>query len=303
MNPKTLIVGRELRACGDHVDLGYIFTRDPCFCQMLWLCTSLKIHQIFIPISTVFGSTSPMATTVVQHLAPSEGPPYFGSTQNQPTQSITSPLALKRDVLAELHYHKENEDGSPPHPTYVDKPETYNRPFETHQVKIRDVSGDEEKYTLDQHGFQIHRHQSAEKHFLDDAQIKSGYYEEVEQLLKSVYGFPLVIAASGSLERDWLTAYIALEQIASSSLITPFADSRPVPQPRIGSPAAPFRGFTSISRTRPRSPVCPTICRRMPKSCSRAGCRSSTSGDPSKRYSETHLPSPRPAPCQTRIWL
>ncbi|KAI8277991.1 hypothetical protein K4K60_006568 [Colletotrichum sp. SAR11_57] len=143
-----------------------------------------------------------MATTVIQHLAHSEGPPYFGSTQNQPTQSITSPLALKRDVLAELHYHKENEDGSPPHPTYVDKPETYNRPFETHQVKIRDVSGDEEKYTLDQHGFQIHRHQSAEKHFLDDAQIKSGYYKEVEQLLKSVTGANRIFIFDHTIRRQ-----------------------------------------------------------------------------------------------------
>ncbi|EQB54017.1 mechanosensitive ion channel [Colletotrichum gloeosporioides Cg-14] len=143
-----------------------------------------------------------MATTVVQHLALSEGQPYFGSTQNQPTQSITSPLALKRDVLAELHYHKENEDGSPPHPTYVDKPETYNRPFETHQVKIRDVSGDEEKYTLDQHGFQIHRQQSAEKHFLDDVQIKSGYYEEVEQLLKSVTGANRIFIFDHTIRRQ-----------------------------------------------------------------------------------------------------
>ncbi|KAH9232155.1 hypothetical protein K456DRAFT_1773099 [Colletotrichum gloeosporioides 23] len=83
-----------------------------------------------------------------------------------------------------------------------EKEETYNRPFETHQVKIRDVSGDEEKYTLDQHGFQIHRHQSAEKHFLDDAQIKSGYYEEVEQLLKSVTGANRIFIFDHTIRRQ-----------------------------------------------------------------------------------------------------
>lgn len=91
-----------------------------------------------------------------------------------------------KDVEALLNYHKDNEDGSPPHPTYVDRPETYERPSEVHKVLVRDVRGEEDKFTLDVNGFQFHKHTAHEKDFVDDAQIKDGYYKETEQLLKDV---------------------------------------------------------------------------------------------------------------------
>ena len=40
------------------------------------------------------------------------------------------------------------------------------------------------QYTLDSHGFQIYPHTATEKDFVDDEQIKAGYYPETEQLLK-----------------------------------------------------------------------------------------------------------------------
>lgn len=83
-----------------------------------------------------------------------------------------------------LNYHKPNEDGSPPHPTYVDRPETYNRPFESHPTTVKDVRGRENEYSLDSNGFQFYRHPSVEKDFVNDEQIKDQYYKEVEQLLK-----------------------------------------------------------------------------------------------------------------------
>lgn len=49
---------------------------------------------------------------------------------------------------------------------------------------ITDISGNESKYTLDSHGFQIYRHESKEKAFDDDEKIKAEYYLETEQLLK-----------------------------------------------------------------------------------------------------------------------
>ena len=52
---------------------------------------------------------------------------------------------------------------------------------------VTDISGDEDKYTLDSHGFQLYRHTSVEKDFRDDAQIKAQYYPEVEQLIKDAY--------------------------------------------------------------------------------------------------------------------
>jgi hypothetical protein len=90
------------------------------------------------------------------------------------------------DVKTTLNFFKDNEDGSAPRPTYVDKPETYERPFEKHSVTITDIRGDEDKYTLDSHGFQIVSHISEEKDFLDDKLIKEGYYKEVDELLKEV---------------------------------------------------------------------------------------------------------------------
>jgi hypothetical protein len=49
---------------------------------------------------------------------------------------------------------------------------------------IHDIAGDENKYTIDSHGFQYVKHESKEKDFLDDEKIKENYYPEIEQLLK-----------------------------------------------------------------------------------------------------------------------
>ena len=64
------------------------------------------------------------------------------------------------------------------------KPETYVRPHVAQQVTVHDISGEEGRYTLDSHGFQIYPHESREKDFVDDSQIKAEYYPETEQLLK-----------------------------------------------------------------------------------------------------------------------
>jgi len=89
-------------------------------------------------------------------------------------------------VEAVLNYFKDNEDGSPPAPVYVNRPETAMRPSEPHTVKITNIAGREGEYTLDKHGFQVHRHVSHEKDFDDDEHIKAVYYPETEQLLKDV---------------------------------------------------------------------------------------------------------------------
>ena len=49
---------------------------------------------------------------------------------------------------------------------------------------IHDIAGDENKYTIDSHGFQYVKHESKEKDFLADEKIKENYYPEIEQLLK-----------------------------------------------------------------------------------------------------------------------
>ncbi len=88
----------------------------------------------------------------------------------------------KRDVHTKLNYYL--DDGNPPAPTYVGRPETYVRPNDPLEVTVHDIRGEEANITLDKNGFQIYQHVSKEKDFLDDDKIKAEYYPETEQLLK-----------------------------------------------------------------------------------------------------------------------
>jgi hypothetical protein len=121
-----------------------------------------------------------MATAAVQ--TPQSTPSFAHQILNTTTSATT--FSKPHDVDTVLHYHKPNADGSPPKPTYVDRPETYERPSEVHPVTVRDVRGKEEDYTLDGNGFQFYKHTSTEKDFADDQKIKEAYYAETEQLLK-----------------------------------------------------------------------------------------------------------------------
>ena len=126
-----------------------------------------------------------MASVVVQqssgHLTSFE--PIKTQTNNT-TSSIPAPKP--HDVKTTLNYYRDPGDGSEPQPTFVGKPETYERPTEQLEVTVHDIRGEEGKYTLDSTGFQIHRHVSAEKDFLEDEKIRKVYYAETEQLLKDV---------------------------------------------------------------------------------------------------------------------
>jgi hypothetical protein len=68
--------------------------------------------------------------------------------------------------------------------THFRRPQTYERPAEPLDVTVTDISGKESEYNLDNHGFQIYKHTSNEKDFLDEEKIKAEYYAETEQLLK-----------------------------------------------------------------------------------------------------------------------
>jgi hypothetical protein len=68
---------------------------------------------------------------------------------------------------------------------HISRPETFTqRPTAELTHTVTDVSGNEDKYTLDSHGFQIYKHAANEKEFVDEEKIKDGYYKEVEQLIK-----------------------------------------------------------------------------------------------------------------------
>lgn len=84
-------------------------------------------------------------------------------------------FTLGESLLGVIEFHSEIE---------LSKPNTFERPHASHSVVIHDIAGDEDKYTLDSHGFQFVKHESKEKDFLDDEKIKAEYYPETEQLLK-----------------------------------------------------------------------------------------------------------------------
>ena len=94
-------------------------------------------------------------------------------------------------MLTSFNYYKDSGDGSPPTPSYVGIPETYERPAETRAAIVHDIRGEEEKYSLDSTGFQIYRHVSQEKTFQEDQEIKKVYYPEIEAILKDAYDLPL----------------------------------------------------------------------------------------------------------------
>lgn len=120
-----------------------------------------------------------MATAAVSSPTPT---PTYTPQADQSAKEFRTNAA--QDVQTILNYHKPNDDGSPPHPTYVDRPETYDRPVDPHSATVRDVRGREKEFSLDTNGFQFYRHTSAEKAFVNDEQIKDLYYKETEQLLK-----------------------------------------------------------------------------------------------------------------------
>ena len=107
----------------------------------------------------------------------------------------------RHDVETTLNFYKPNAAGSPPEPAYLARPETFERPPETHKVTVHDVSGKESFYTLDNHGFQFVTTPSKEKHFVDADRIKDLYYREVERLLKEVYAPPAIAKSTWRRER------------------------------------------------------------------------------------------------------
>lgn len=105
------------------------------------------------------------------------------TTSFEPLTTVQSGVT-KHHVFTKLNYYKPNDDGSPPAPAYIGKPETYERPIDPVDVTVNDIKGETDKYTLDGNGFQIYTFPSAEKDFLDDEKIKAEYYPETERLLK-----------------------------------------------------------------------------------------------------------------------
>ncbi|CAI6090821.1 unnamed protein product [Clonostachys chloroleuca] len=143
-----------------------------------------------------------MAAAAVQHSVVPGGIGLANPQQQTDQLSTLAQYTDKRDVRTVLNYHKDNEDGSPPRPTYVDRPDSYERPYSSHDAIIHDVRGEEHLYTLDKNGFQIYRRAAAEKDFVDDEHIKAVYYPETEQLLKDATGASRIFIFDHTIRRN-----------------------------------------------------------------------------------------------------
>jgi hypothetical protein len=108
---------------------------------------------------------------------------------HQTPPSVTGDQTGKHHVSTTLNYWDDPGDGLPPTPIFIGKGRITNeRPHRAHKFVVTDISGDEAKYTLDNHGFQYIRHESCEKAFIDEHAIETKYYQECEQLLKDATG-------------------------------------------------------------------------------------------------------------------
>lgn len=88
-------------------------------------------------------------------------------------------------VKASLNFHLDPALGG--HTSYHSATvEKYRRKFDVHEVEIHDARGREDKFSLETHGFQYHRHISVEKDFLDDRRVKAVVYPETEELIKEM---------------------------------------------------------------------------------------------------------------------
>jgi hypothetical protein len=103
--------------------------------------------------------------------------------------TINGQQTSKHHVLTTLNYWDDPGDGSRPTPIFIGKGRITNeRPHRAHKFEVTDISGEEDKYSLDSHGFQYCQHESIEKDFTDEKAIRAAYYGECRQLLKDVTG-------------------------------------------------------------------------------------------------------------------
>ncbi|ROT41908.1 hypothetical protein SODALDRAFT_326093 [Sodiomyces alkalinus F11] len=130
-------------------------------------------------------------------------------TPNQkPSQSDkTFSPSTGRDVYTQLNYYRDPGDGSAPIPVVVGSGKVSNeRPTVPVSVIIRDMTGREDYYNLDSHGFQLVHHESQEKDFVDELRVNGAYYTEMEQLYKQATGATRVVIFGHRVRRgpsDW----------------------------------------------------------------------------------------------------
>ncbi|KAH9851518.1 hypothetical protein C2E23DRAFT_860439 [Lenzites betulinus] len=116
----------------------------------------------------------------------------------------TASVLTPHDVQTTLNYFAPVDDEAPYRYIYLTppagKPE-HNLGDDPRPVVVHDARGREDDFSLDVNGFQFVRHVSAEKEFVDEDAIKTGYYKEIEELLKNVTGAKRVTIFDHTIRR------------------------------------------------------------------------------------------------------
>ena len=82
---------------------------------------------------------------------------------------------MKHDLPTTFYYYNPEADSNP----YAHKGKPY-------KATVNDITGDESKYNLDDHGFALVNHETKVQDFLDPANVEENYYPELVELMKAV---------------------------------------------------------------------------------------------------------------------
>ncbi|OCT49996.1 GA4 desaturase family protein [Cladophialophora carrionii] len=109
------------------------------------------------------------------------------------TTTTTATLVAKAvpemggDVETTINYHPAGMDGTL-NTVIPGTAGSYRRKFDTASVTIKDIRGKENQFSLAEQGFQLLKHTSEEKEFMDKDRIKGTAFPEVAELLKKTTG-------------------------------------------------------------------------------------------------------------------
>jgi len=115
------------------------------------------------------------------------------------------PGLISRDISSTVNYYDGTKDGEEPyHYTYTPPPGVpqTNTLSLTQQVPIYDARGREDEVGLDKTGFTFVNSPSQEKAFEDEDAIKTGYYNEVIELVKKVTGARRVVIFDHTIRKQ-----------------------------------------------------------------------------------------------------
>ncbi|KAI0036517.1 hypothetical protein K488DRAFT_40880 [Vararia minispora EC-137] len=114
------------------------------------------------------------------------------------------PGLISRDVQTTLNYFSKTTDGEQPYNYTYQLPAgqpTTNIDSETHSVTIHDARGHESEFNVDDNGFTFLKSPAKEKLFEDEEAITTGYYKEVEELLRKEVGAKRVVIFDHTIRR------------------------------------------------------------------------------------------------------